>query len=341
MVFLPYASIIPPARKQKLTKTHIPKLRAGPSVLATLKAVLSKMNTTSASSLPLSDRKGSAILTAGGQAVTAQTPSGSDTPTGQFTVSDLSMTKLNAIHNHLWIAGSYGNLSTLHHQRVILRDIIPSELPQLHLVWFDRKIYVKPLPDCLINQSRYLTQAFDHSGVVAGFLRSYCGLVRYPLDLVIAKESNLISKDVSWEQWATFRDTVLTKTGDLYINKRYEYGELRLNRLDLIYRFTGRGLNYFTVHCTYKTYFAQYFSIFATVFAFVAIILTAMQVLVTIEGIPERVATTSYRFSVAVLIGVCLCFGTILFMFISMFVYNLILTRLAHRRDKASAFQVP
>lgn len=300
------------------------------------------MNTTLASSLPLFDRKGSAVPITGGQVpLSVLRPSGTDTPTGHFMISDLSMEKLNAIHNHLWVAGSYGNISPLHHQRVILRDIIPSELAQLHLVWFDRKIYIKPLPDCLIMNSRYLSQDFDYTGVVAGFLRSYCSLIQYPVDLVIAKESNLISKDVSWEQWATFRDTALTKTGDLHINKRYEYGELRLNRLDIIYRFTGRGLTYFTVHRTYKTYFVQYFSTFATVFAFVAIVLTAMQVLVTLEGIPKRVATTSYRFSVAVLIGVCLCFGSILFMFVSMVVYNLILTRLAHRRDEASTFQAP
>ena len=295
------------------------------------------MNTTPASGLPLSDPKGSATPTAGGQAPwSEQRPSETETPTGHFMISDLSMEKLNAIHNHLWAAGSYGNISPLHHQRVLLRDIIPSELPQLHLVWFNRKIYIKPLPGCLINDSHYLSQDFDRSGEVAGFLRSYCSLIRYPVDLIIAKESNLISKDVTWEQWATFRDTILTKTAGLRINERYEYGELRLNRLDIIYRITGKGLTYFTVHRTYKTHFAQYFSIFATVFAFVAIVLTAMQVLVTVQGIPKTVATTSYRFSVAVLIVVCLCFGSILFLFVSMFVYDLILTRRAHRKDKAS-----
>ena len=265
-----------------------------------------------------------------------------DTPTGHFRISDLDMKDLNAIHDHLWIAGSYGNISALHHQRVILRKIIPSELPKLHLVWFDRIIYIKPLPDCLIiNESHYLSQDFDRSGLIAGFLRSYCSLIQHPVDLEIAKESFLVSKDVTWEQWATFRDTVLIKTGDLDINQRYEYGELRLNRLDLIYRFTGRGLTYFTVHRTYKTYFVKYFSIFATVFAFVAIVLTAMQVLVTIEGIPKRVATTSYRFSVAVLVGVCLCFGSVFLIFVSMFVYNLILAWSPPRRDEATTFPAP
>ena len=300
------------------------------------------MNTTPASSPPLSDRKESAFpITSGLVPLSAQRSNGMGPPTGHFMVPDLSMEVLNDIHNHLWMAGSHGNISTLHHQKVLLRDIIPSELPKLHLVWFDRKIYIKPLPDCLIKDSRCLGQGFDHSGEVAGFLRSYCSLIQYPVDLVIAKESNLILEDITWKQWATFRYTVLSETEDLCINKRYEFGELRLNRLDLIHRFTGRGLTYFTVHRTYKTYFAQYFSIFATVFAFVAIVLTAMQVLVTAPGIPKTLATTSYRFSVAVLVGVCLCFGSILFLFVSMFVYNLMITRRAHRKEKASRLPAP
>ena len=300
------------------------------------------MDTTPASSPPPSDRKQSAIPLAVWQVpLSAQRPNGIGIPTGHFMVSDLSMEVLNDIHSHLWIAGSHGNISTLHHQRVILRDIIPSEKPELHLVWFDRKIYIKPLPDCLIDDSRYSSQDFDHADEVAGFLRSYCSLIQYPVDLVIAKKSNLIMKDITWKQWATFRDRVLFETEGLSLNKRYEYGELRLNRLDIIYRFTGRGLTYFTVHRTYKTYFVQYFSIFATVFAFVAIVLTAMQVLVTAPGIPKMLATTSYRFSVGVLIGVCLCFGSVLFLFVSMVVYNYILTWRAHRKDKASRSPAP
>ena len=302
------------------------------------------MSTTPAFSFPSFDGKESAIATADGLSLSSSHKpicSAPNTLTGDFTISDLSVTELNAIHNHLWIAGSPGNISPLHHQRVLLRHIIPCELPRLHLVWFDRIIYIKPLPDCLVNDSRYLNGGLDPSGVVAGFIRSYCSLIRYPVDLVIAKECNLISKGIMWEQWATFRDTALTKTGASYVNKRYEYGELRLNRLDIIYRLTGRGLTYFTVHRTYKTYFTQYFSLFATIFAFVAIVLTAMQVLVTIQGIPEMVAITSYRFGVAVLVAVCLFFGYILSIFVFMAVYNFVLAHLAHRRDKTSKSQPP
>ena len=252
-------------------------------------------------------------------------------------IDDFSMTDLNDIHSHLWIAGGYGNISTLHHQRVLLRDIIPSEQLRLHLVWFDRTIYIKPLPDCLLKAESYSDKDPDPSGLILGFLRSYCSLIRFPVDLAIAKERNLISKDVTWEQWLTIREGTLNATENSHVNRRYEYGELRLGRLDIIHRLTGRGLTYFTVHRTYKTYFAQYFSLFGTVFVFVAVILAAMQVLIVIPNIPKKLATTCYRFSVAVLMGVCLGVGFVLLVFLYMFVDNFVRTRVAHRGDKASA----
>lgn len=220
------------------------------------------------------------------------------------------MAELDAIYDHLWMAGRRGNISALHHQRVLLRDIIPSEMPRLHLVWFDRTIYIKPLPDGLLDDSLCALEGFDPSGSVRGFLRSYCSLIQYPVDLAIAKETHLISKNVEWDRWANFRHATLTltQTGGSHLHRRYDFGELRLNRLDIIYRLTFRGLSYFTVHRTYKTYFAQYFSLFATGFALVAILLTAMQVLVAVPNVPETVIITSYRFSVAVLVGVCACF---------------------------------
>ena len=246
-------------------------------------------------------------------------------------MADFSTTDLNDIHSHLWIAGSHGNISPLHHQQVLLRTIIPSELARLHLIWFDRIIYVKPLPDYLLDITHYPDTSFDLSGSLTGFLRSYCSLICYPIDLAIAKNSYLISKDVTWEQWDRFRDTTILRTENRHINRRYEYGELRLNRLDIIYRLTGRGLTYFTIHRNYKTYFTQYFALFVTVFAFVAVILAAMQVLVSIKDIPEAVVVTSYRFAVAVLVGVCSCFGYVASVFLFMFLYNFFLAWGAHR----------
>lgn len=59
--------------------------------------------------------------------------------------NEFSQEKLNEIHRHLWSAGSKMNISPLHHQKVLLRKIILSERSDLHLVWFDRIIYIQPL----------------------------------------------------------------------------------------------------------------------------------------------------------------------------------------------------
>lgn len=285
---------------------------------------MSNLNMASPSNIPLSNT-GTAITAPEGQSCS------SDRATSKILKADFSTDDLNIIHSHLWIAGSHRNISPLHHQRVLLRKIIPSEQARLHLVWFDRNIYIKPLPDSLLDIKHYSDTGFDPSGSITGFVHSYCSLICYPIDLVLAKKSYLISEDVTWEQWIAFRDAVMLKTKNHHIHRRYAYGELRLNRLDIIYRLTGRGLTYFTVHRNYKTYFAQYFSLFVTVFAFAAVILAAMQVLVAIKDIPEAVVVTSYRFAVAVLMGVCSCFGYVVFVFLFMFSYNFCLAWGAHR----------
>ena len=43
------------------------------------------------------------------------------------------------------------NISSLHRQRLKGREIIPSEDPKLHMVWNKRKIYIKPIPACLLS----------------------------------------------------------------------------------------------------------------------------------------------------------------------------------------------
>lgn len=58
---------------------------------------------------------------------------------------------LESIYKQLWYAGRKGNISHLHHQRVIRRDIILTERARLHLVWFDKTIYAKRLDDELLN----------------------------------------------------------------------------------------------------------------------------------------------------------------------------------------------
>lgn len=251
--------------------------------------------------------------------------------------ADLSMEELNCVHRWLWIVGSLGNISPLHHQKVLLREVIATESSRMHLVWFDRFIYIKPLPDYMLHFAHYdaiicKDRGDDLHSLVIGFLLTYMRLIQSPIDIAIAKELHLIPTTITWKAWALFRESIIKHTANDEVNKRYQFGELRLSRLNLIWRFTRRGLTYFTVHREYSTYFDQYFSLLITVFAFVAVILTAMQVIVGIEPIDDRLRNTCYQFSIMVLVGVCICFAYIGLVFALMFFYNLAVTRIVHAR---------
>ncbi|TVY71306.1 hypothetical protein LSUE1_G004475 [Lachnellula suecica] len=214
---------------------------------------------------------------------------------------EFSQEKLNGIYTHLWSAGSKGNISTLHHQKVLCREVILSERSDLHLIWFDRSIYIKPLPINFLNFSFIEAVVLPDAnlyGNVLGFLYSYMMLIQHPSDLALAHELGLIGKLIGWKPWREFRTTFLDNISSgqvlrTLMNKRFEYGELRLTRLDYIYRLSFRGLKYFTPHREYTTYFREYIAAGITLFAFVTVALTAMQVVVGMNGVSRALIDTS------------------------------------------------
>ena len=251
---------------------------------------------------------------------------------------DLSVADLNSIHNYLGIAGRLRNISPLNYQRAIRRTIIPCEKARLHLCWSDHTIYIKPLPDLLLNAAyvqEHVSKSRETSSLILGFVHSYCALVKSPLDLAIAKQSHLISERVSFAQWHRFRDAVLTRTDTSNINPRYQYGELRIGRLDLIWRVLFRGKGYFTTHREYSAYFTQYFQAFFVVFAFVTTILQSMQVVLATSGgdVSPTLEAVSYFFAVIAMMGVLACLTFVVLLFGILLVYNVTRTILAHRRE--------
>ena len=52
-----------------------------------------------------------------------------------YLTGQLSVGRLNAIHDWLWRAGLPGRVQPLHHQRVLRRHILVTERIDLHLVW--------------------------------------------------------------------------------------------------------------------------------------------------------------------------------------------------------------
>jgi hypothetical protein len=87
----------------------------------------------------------------------------------------------------------------------------------------------------------------------------------------------------------------------LDLNDRYEYGELRLARLNQIYRMKGLGLAYFNVHRDYSSYFGKNYATLIALFALVSVALSAIQVITNIDGVSTGMTIGSYRFTIGTL----------------------------------------
>lgn len=235
---------------------------------------------------------------------------------------------LELLHKQLWYAGRKGNISQLHHQKVLRRDIVLTERAQLHLVWSDKTIYIKRLDDELLDWE-YFSKVVSSNEVVyraaSGFLLSYAHLIGYPSDLELAKSHGLVNKDINWKAWQTFRISVLDHLVDRDVHDRYEYGELRLSRLNQICRLNFMALSYFNVHRDYSSYFGDNYMILVGLFALVSVALSAMQVMTSIDIAPTEVAVTAYRFAIATLIALAASCAALLLLYIGLYLWNWLL----------------
>ncbi|KAM5527057.1 hypothetical protein FOXYSP1_20569 [Fusarium oxysporum f. sp. phaseoli] len=161
-------------------------------------------------------------------------------------------------HNLRWFSKrSSSNIDALHRQIIKGRNIVPTEESRLHLIWQEKRIFIKPIPLCLLNHdfwkhflrsnlsttsrpssatgSNVVAEQSSASGpyraAALGFLRSYAFLIQHRSDLGLAKEHHLIPKDVDWVQWSKFI-AGFRKLTDNDVAKRYRYGQLRLTGLN-------------------------------------------------------------------------------------------------------------
>lgn len=159
-----------------------------------------------------------------------------------FLAFDLDLDRLNRIHSHLWMAGRPMRARPLHRYTMLGMQVVQTQQMDLHLLKFSSKLLVKPLPewilchkfwaDCICKDAQLWKNA-------AGFLVSYVWLVTTPLDLKIAHDCSLLPSFVTWHWWKNFvRDFI--KHVDIetlhQVNKRYQFGDLRLGRINTIYR---------------------------------------------------------------------------------------------------------
>ena len=245
-------------------------------------------------------------------------PSYPHLPLQPDTVSDylfatVSVDRLNELRPYLWLTGRPGHIRPLHKQLILQRRIFITEDPALHLVWRGDALYLQPLPPALLSHSFWrtficpnITKQSTPSGygpyfaAASGLLASYTALVQYPSDFRIALAHNLLPTSLTWEQWCLLAADVRTAVSSpgFPTEPRWEYGELRLARLNLIYKLTLRGFSYFYVYTEYGAYLGENFRLLLLAFAYCSIVLAAMQIIVAYDTAPVWVIDFSYRFAV-------------------------------------------
>ncbi|KAF4334653.1 hypothetical protein FBEOM_11486 [Fusarium beomiforme] len=162
----------------------------------------------------------------------------------RFLTAFFDLSRFNAIRSLLWLIAVHGAPRSLYYQKFLGRDIVIAEELDLHLVWAKWRIFIKPLPEFLLNYEFWEANISCDPKLhraACGLLYSYCGLIRFGHDLQIAKDYHLIHDSVDYRAWTDFSRVILPNLNPRdpnIMDRRFQYGELRLNRLDTIYRYS-------------------------------------------------------------------------------------------------------
>lgn len=223
----------------------------------------------------------------------------SRTAVHNFLEHELQTPILDELFPNLWLVATQSSthVDPLHRQKIKGRHVVITEDPKLHLVWHSDVIYIKPITECLLNYEFWKTylcvssdcdadEASRHTDSALGFLHTYSLLIRHPSDLRLATESHLVPEHIEWNRFAQFIEP-FRHLGNDRVSPRYHYGQLRLTRLNWAVRvFRPKSCpDWWYYHETYwntSSYIQRFFGPLLFIFGSLAIILTAMQVIVTV-----------------------------------------------------------
>ena len=261
-----------------------------------------------------------------------------------FVFAELSTHRLDLIVDWLWVAGVPHNIRPLHQQKALGRAVILVEDISLHLVWAPKRVFIKPLPGWLLHYQSYEKvvlrptnqkvglDCHNAQRMASGLLKSYSRLIVHESDFVIALESGLLPKTTTYSQWVAFARSInagmhVCNIHSKHVMDRYRYGELRLGRINLLYRFLPRfrfehlARGYFTDVDKYSTFLQNHFRWMLLLYANLNIVLGGLQVAVqtTFASSNESIQRAAWGLSqtslllvatgiVAVIICLCLAF---------------------------------
>ena len=263
----------------------------------------------------------------------------------RFLSAFFDLSRFDAIRKILWLIAVNGAPRSLYYQKFLRREIVIAEELDLHLVWAKSRIFVKPLPDFLLNYEFWESHISPEPRLrraACGLLYSYCGLIRFGHDFQVAQESRLINANLDYRAWTEFARTVLPNLNphdpDI-MDTRFQYGELRLHRLDTIYRYSPHKLSVSSIlqgfpHAlaeSYVPYMDQYNNA-VSAFGVIVIILSAFNVSMSARKSPDpSLQEAAYGFA---LFAMILC-AALIAVFIVVPLFSSLATIIGSRRRLA------
>lgn len=229
---------------------------------------------------------------------------------------------------------------SLHRNAVSRRQIVITESPSEHLISDYSVIFIKPLPEYLLSHEFWkLHLACDkrlHSAA-CGLLLSYTWLIAYQTDFTIAQDCHLLPIGMTWKFWTRFASDFLDHlkaSENQLISDRYLYGELRMSRVNYIYKlipslwFNDNPMRGFMPTSMWnKSFLERNVTRLLGIFVFFSLVLSAMQVGLTTDQLRDNVAfaQASYGFAIASLFIVLFSAIVSIFTFVWLVRYKIIL----------------
>ena len=245
---------------------------------------------------------------------------------------ELNVSRLNDVHKWLWLAGRTMCARPLSKQKMLDREILVTEQVDIHLLWQETRIFIKPLPEFLMDYAfwtKHLCGNEKDYQDACGLLLSYTWLVCYQIDLKIAKDHGLLPDWMTWVDWISFTRAVLDAIDYeslSNVNERYEYGELRLSRVNWIYRLTFRNLmrGYLYRYNRFSVFLSINFAWLAVALLYISVVLSAMQVGLATDQLKgsSRFQNASYGFTVFSILTPVIVVGFAVFFLLVLVYYN-------------------
>lgn len=265
----------------------------------------------------------------------------------KFIEWDLDLSRLNRIHGHLWMAGRPMRARPLHRYKMMGFEILQTQQMDLHLLKFSNRLMLKPLSEYMLDHT-FWEEHICNSKVLheagCGFLMSYVWLLTTPLDLKFAHDLFLLPSFITWHWWKDFvKDFIhhVDPNALDQVNKRFHFGDLRLGRINTIYRtrfvHTNFVRGYLYGYNRYVVFFQRNFSWILIVFVFFSLVLAAMQVGTSVEPLQSNAGflKACEIFVVFSMVSVAFVFALVGVIFATIFLYNMVSAILHAKRMQA------